>query len=123
MNEKLSKMHQEVSRRLKDTRVLSHPQEFFGPKYQTVLNFWSKLDLLKEYQWKVIEGVYKDFCDNKKSEWEIATINTFDKTIGEAIAEAEIWVNWGMVSGVYYATLEIIENVENPVFLKMFDNL
>ncbi len=78
---------------------------------------------MKDYQWKVIGGVYKDFCDNKKSEWEIATINTFDKTIGEAIAEAEIWVNWGMVSGVYYATLEIIENVENPVFLKMFDNL
>ena len=122
MNNKISKMHQEVSRRLKDPRVISHPQEFLGLKYQTVLNFWSKLDLLKDYQWKVIEGVYKDFCDNKKSEWEIATINTFDKTIGEAIAEAEIWVNWGMVSRVYYATMEIIENVENPVFLKMFED-
>ena len=62
-------MHQEVSRRLKDPRVISHPQEFLGLNYQTVLNFWSKLDLLKDYQWKVIEGVYKDFCDNKKSEW------------------------------------------------------
>ena len=110
MNDKISKMHQEVFRRLKDPRVISHPQEFLGQKYQTVLNFWSELDLLKDYQWRVIEGVYKNFKDDNAKEMIIeASQETIGTDIAKAIAEAEIWINWGMVSGVYYATLEIIE--------------
>ena len=34
--------------------ILSRPEDFLGPNYQTVLNFWMFLDSLSEEQWKEV---------------------------------------------------------------------
>ena len=74
---KISKSHKRFSERLSEPRVLTNPEEFLGPNYKAVLNFWSILDDLTKDQWETIKGRYLDFYDKQYSEW--------DKTTDEAI--------------------------------------
>ena len=66
---KISKVHKRFSERLQDPRVLTNPEEFLGPNYKAVLNFWLILDDLSEEQLKLIEGFSEDFCNKPYSEW------------------------------------------------------
>jgi hypothetical protein len=43
---KISKPHQRFANILNNQRVLSHPEEFLGPNWKDVLNFWIYLDTL-----------------------------------------------------------------------------
>ena len=45
-----SKTHQNFSNRLQKLEALTNPQDFLGPNYETVLNFWWFLDSLTEDQ-------------------------------------------------------------------------
>ena len=46
----ISKIHEEFSERLsyKKLRILSNPEEFLGPNYKAVLNFWILLETNQE---------------------------------------------------------------------------
>lgn len=35
--------------------ILTHPEDFLGPNYEAVLNFWMFLDSLSVEQWKEVE--------------------------------------------------------------------
>jgi hypothetical protein len=53
-----SKAHQNFSNRLENPEALTSPQDFLGPNYQTVLNFWWFMDSLSEDQWKEVARRY-----------------------------------------------------------------
>lgn len=40
---------------MSNENILTQPEDFLGPNYQTVLNFWTFLDSLSEEQWKEVE--------------------------------------------------------------------
>ena len=85
----ISKTHQRFSERLENPRVLTNPEEFLGPNYETILNFWLILDDLTEELLKVIEGRYLDFYDNQYSEWDKTTdeaLKASKETIGSEFA-------------------------------------
>ena len=122
-----SKIHIRFSELLNDPRVITHPQEFLGPNYRTVLNYWNKLDGLSEEQWRTIRGRFWDFRDNQISDWNKAideAIKASEETIGVKFAfnaaDAARQV-YGWVAN--RATIELIGSVENPVFLKMFEDV
>ena len=109
-----SKIHQRFSERLKNPGVLEFPQEFLGPNYEAVLNFWMSLDELSEDQWKTIEGRYYNFYDNQRSEWRKAT-DEANKASGETIgwkfadiAAHSVWDVYYGFSAAYRATYELI---------------
>ena len=122
-----SKTHKRFSELLDNPEVLSNPEEFLGPNFEAVLNYWLVLDGLSEEQWKTIQGRYRDFRDNQWSEW-LKAIEEVDKASEETIGR-EFTFNAGCAacfvygSAAYYATMEHIGGVKNPVFLPMFDNL
>jgi hypothetical protein len=50
-----STTHQRYASNMANDDILSHPEDFLGPNYQTVLNFWTFLDSLSEEQLKEVE--------------------------------------------------------------------
>ena len=48
------KAHQNFSTELQNPEVLTNPQDFLGPNYETVLNFWWTMDSLTKDQWKEV---------------------------------------------------------------------
>jgi hypothetical protein len=53
-----SKAHQRFSTELQNPEALTNPQDFLGPNYETVLNFWWTMDSLTETQWKEVVRRY-----------------------------------------------------------------
>jgi hypothetical protein len=53
-----SKAHQNFSNYLQNPEALTNPQDFLGPNYETVLNFWWTMDSLTETQWKEVARRY-----------------------------------------------------------------
>ena len=116
----ISKNHQEFSKSLNNPRVLSNPEEFLGPNFKAVLNFWNIFEELSEDQWITVERRYWDFQDNQPSEWCKARDEVFKaskETIGWEFAGNAAWAaqdvyNWaaGKFLGwaAYYTTRELI---------------
>jgi hypothetical protein len=107
--------------------VLTNPEKYLGPRYNEVLEFWLKIDELSEEQWKVVDERYNDFYNENFSEWFISANLAF-----EAAKEVVGWDYAYNASQAAYvvtkftaawATMELIGGVENPTFLKMFDDL
>ena len=85
----ISKSHKLLSERLNNPRVLTNPEEFLGPNYRAVLNFWLFLDDLTEEQWRTIISRYWYFYRNQSDEWYKAideARKTSDKIIGKKFA-------------------------------------
>jgi hypothetical protein len=57
----ISKIHKRFLESLNNPRVLENPEEFLGPNYKEVLNFWLILDELSEEQLRVVKERYWAF--------------------------------------------------------------
>ncbi len=53
-----SKAHQKFSTEFQNPEALTSPQDFLGPNYETVLNFWWTMDSLTETQWNEVARRY-----------------------------------------------------------------
>jgi hypothetical protein len=53
-----SKAHQNLSNELQNPEALTSPQNFLGPNYETVINFWWFIDGLTEDQWNEVARRY-----------------------------------------------------------------
>jgi hypothetical protein len=53
-----SKAHQNFSAHLQNPEALINPQDFLGPNYQTVLNFWWFIDSLSDDQLEEVARRY-----------------------------------------------------------------
>jgi hypothetical protein len=62
-----SKTHQNFSNRLNKPEALTNPENFLGPNYETVLNFWKWIDSLSVEQWKVVADRYRNLDDAARS--------------------------------------------------------
>lgn len=56
---KISTAHQKFAERLQKPDALENPQDYLGPNYLVVLNFWLYLDTLSEEQMKKCTKIYK----------------------------------------------------------------
>jgi hypothetical protein len=109
----ISNSHKRFSERLNNPRVLSNPEEFLGPNFETVLNFWLFLDDLSEEQIEVVNERYDDFYDGNRSEWRKA------RDLAYYASEGVVGWRYSYVSGraaedvtkseaAYWATRELI---------------
>jgi hypothetical protein len=63
---KISTAHQRFAERLRNSRVLDHPEEFLGQNWKDVLNFWFFLDILTKDQWKSISDAYRSLSRDER---------------------------------------------------------
>jgi hypothetical protein len=106
---KISKPHQNFADLLNSQRALSHPDEFLGPNWKEVLNFWIYLDTLSLEQFLIASErilnlgavVQKSAADLARSA-ALKTITDFN--ISKAFSAAR-----NHSGGVFgYATCELI---------------
>jgi hypothetical protein len=57
---KISKAHQRISDWLEEPKVLTNPEDFLGPNWEDVINFWLYLDGLDEKEMDEMEESYWD---------------------------------------------------------------
>jgi hypothetical protein len=83
---KISRTHQNLSNYLKNPEVLTNPQKFLGPNWETVLRFWLYFESLTDEQKNELCRRYLAI-DNKtcKRAWELAR-NSAIEVVG--------WDNW-----------------------------
>ena len=55
---KISTSHQKFSEYLGNPDALENPQDYLGPNYVSVLNFWLWMDTLSTEQWKEVARRY-----------------------------------------------------------------
>jgi hypothetical protein len=78
----VSKIHKRFSESLNNPRVLENPEEFLGPNFEAVLNFWLILDELSEEQIKVVKERYEAFLIKNPSECSEAIALAYDASEG-----------------------------------------
>ncbi len=128
---KISKIHENFADLLKKQEVLTHPENYLGPNWEEVINFWLYFDTLSVNQLKVVGKSYWDLSDE---EWSIA----YNKARIAAESTTEYAYDAGSAAfyGVSYAqsaardaTLELIslekllEQEHQLVFFPLFLNL
>ena len=63
---KISTTHQRFANRAHNQRALWHPDEFLGPNWKDVLNFWLYLDILSDEQFRIAGDLRRNLrCVNK----------------------------------------------------------
>ena len=109
----ISRTHKLFSEYLNNPRVLENPEEFLGPNFEEVLNFWLILDELSEEQLRVVKERYGAFYYENYSEYLKATDLTIEAS-KEAVGEDYTYhagnAVWGvtMSDAANLVTLELI---------------
>ncbi len=108
---KISKIHQNFADNLNNQRVIQNPEEFLGPNWKDVLNFWLYLDTLSDEQLDIAEDRYDeaplddlDIVDN--AAWE--TLNACSAGVRISSYAIASSINCYSTAGDYYTTLELI---------------
>jgi hypothetical protein len=141
---------QRFSERINNPEVLTNPQEFLGLHYKKVLEFWERIEKLTQDQLKIVKERYwsfrnRSFRNENYSEHCSLSPTVLRNKETSVFYRKAIALAWDASDGVVglgyayeaswaaedvtksdaarWATREILGNVENPVFLKMFDNL
>jgi hypothetical protein len=104
---KISKTHQKFANLLSIQRALSHPDEFLGPNWRDVLNFWIYLDTLSVKQILILSDLYWNLQPEHVVALDLAWDAALeDETVGEIISNCAFKASLIYFSG--YATLELI---------------
>jgi hypothetical protein len=133
-----SKAHQKFSTELQNPEALTKPQDFLGPNYETVLNFWWTMDSLTETQWNEVTRRY-DALDpaagnaawdaagnaNRNAAWNAAGYAARDAA--RYATGSAAWDAAGYAAG--YATWELmgmhtlLNGGKTLLFVPLFENL
>jgi hypothetical protein len=137
-----SKAHQNLSTELQNPEALTNPQDFLGPNYETVLNFWWTIDSLTETQWKEVARRY-DALDSaardaavsaawsaaRDAAWSAAWYASRAAAVSASRAAAGYASRAAAVSAAWYATYELmgmhtlLNDGENLLFVPLFGDL
>jgi hypothetical protein len=125
-----SKTHQNFSNRLNKPEALINPQDFLGPNYETVLNFWKWIDSLTVEQWNVVDDRYRNLDSAAGNAAEsaagYAAWDAAESAAGYAAWDAARYAAW---DAAWYATWELIgmhillEQGKKLIFVPLFDSL
>jgi hypothetical protein len=124
----ISNSHKHFSESLNNPRVLENPEEFLGPNFESVLNFWLILDDLSQEQWRVVKERYDAFHNDNYSEWSRASklaVDTSIEVVGWKCADNLGWAAYLVTksNAAHWATHELIamhkilEDQQNPLTL------
>lgn len=130
-----SKTHQRFSAYLKVPESLERPEDFLGPNYASVLNFWSWIDTLTAGQSSDVALRWQTYYGTGQC----SVIEDASYAVNHKAAHAaweatwlDVWKNggdWGVARAITWATQELIgmhillEQGNQLVFVPMFDNI
>jgi hypothetical protein len=110
---KISKIHERFSDYLEDPKVLTNPEDYLGPNWEDVINFWLYLDTLSESEISKIGDRYYalDYhvSDAARLAARLAARDSAEEVVGEKVKNAA-WLAAFYISGdvFAYATEELL---------------
>ena len=101
---KISELHQEFADELNNQRALEYPEEFLGPNWKIILNFWLYLDTLSLEQ---LDAAYRRYRNLDEVDCDAACL------VVNVAAHATLAVNFIAAAAcdygdIGYATRELI---------------
>ena len=125
----ISNSHQRFAYWLGNPDAIEHPENYLGPNWETVINFWKWVDKLSEAQLKVAIDRCVEAYGNSYEEW-ITARDTARTSSKDVVGVKVSYAAWrGPSYAKRYATLELIamHDILNQgktlYFIPMFDNL
>ncbi len=88
---KISKIHQEFSERLNEQKVLTNPEEFLGPNWKEVLDFWLYIDTLSGVEREKIIKSYVALDHAVAKSARYASWNSAREVDGDEVRNASWW--------------------------------
>jgi hypothetical protein len=112
-----SKTQQSLSDNLENTEVLTNPEQFLGPNYQTVLRFWLYFESLTDEQENELIRRYDAIDDDTLNRAMALAYNAAIEVIGKDNCRAV----WYVVPYPEALTCELIalHKLEKPFFLPL----
>jgi hypothetical protein len=112
-----SKTHAEVFKKLKDQKVLTHPEDFLGPNWKEVLDFWSFIDTLSEEEKLKMNISYCALVDGLHARGWGEAYHIAEEVVGDKVRDAAyLEANYTTRRWIFgVATLELIANLETKV--------
>jgi len=92
-----SKAHQNFFNELQNPEALTNPQNFLGPNYETVINFWWFMDGLTENQWKEVARRY-DALDGAAWSAARAAARSAARSVAGSAAWSAAWYAAGIAA-------------------------
>ncbi len=103
---KISNTHQRFSDLLKEPRSLTNPEDYLGPNWLDVINFWLYLDTLTEDEKRKIRDSYWALDYHVLKSASDASWVAANEVVGDGIRRsAYVVANWCIFA---YATCELI---------------
>ena len=114
----ISRSHKRISEREYEDAILTYPQDYFGPNYRDLLNFWVYYETLSDYQ---LGEVWKKIWEMDTDTWGQA------RALLRKLSDQSDWfkVSLGSMSAVEmeicFAHI-ILEQGESLVFLPLYSD-
>jgi hypothetical protein len=119
---KISKSHQKFSDLLKEPRALTNPEDFLGPNWEDVINFWLYVDSLSESEISKIGDRYLALDYHVRDAVMLAARVSAEEVVGWKVRSAAWFAAWGVFGYVTYeliASHKLLEQGNSPTFLPL----
>jgi hypothetical protein len=114
---KISKTHKSLSEQLKNTEVLTNPQKFLGPNWETVLRFWLYFEsLTREQKNELLRRYFAIDYNTSDHAWDLV-YNVATEVIGKGIWGA-VWFVIPFPTALTYELIAL-HKLEKPFFLPL----
>jgi len=112
--------------------VLTNPEKYLGPNYETVLDFWKRLDNLQEEDWENIEREFNHIdillvgkvsanVSNKVNRLREKAPSILPQSVNTSMTPSQNSTGYVGLSCIHHATGELKGMVTNPVFVPIFE--
>ena len=121
-----SKAHQRFSTELQNPEALTNPQDFLGPNYETVLNFWWTMDSLTETQWKEVVRRYRALDYTARDAAGYAAWSAAVSAARSAAWDAAWSAAWSAARAATYELMGVhtlLNDGKDLLFVPLFHNL
>jgi hypothetical protein len=124
---KISKTHKLFSEYLGEPRALTNPEDFLGPNWEDVINFWLYVDTLSEDEIDKMNHPYWDLdYDVLDSAYVIAKVAATE-VVGGVVANSAwlaainvaSWYIFGYATDELIASHNLLEQGKSPTFLPL----
>jgi hypothetical protein len=116
---KISKTHQDFSEQLNEPKVLTNLEDYLGPNWKDVINFWFYIDTLSENERERIVDSYLDLGEDVRESASDASWCAAEEVVGWKVTSAA-WDTYGWATLELIAHHKLLEQGKSLVFLPIF---
>jgi hypothetical protein len=121
---KISNTHQRLSKELNNPEVLTNPEQFLGPNWETVLRWWLYYESLTLEQWNELwRRWYNIDDDTRKRAWNLAEDAAIEVIGSDNWRAVYLDTSYSGISGELIAMHLLLERGHSLTFVPLIKDL